>query len=58
MRCLDSPPERMAGWPPKASGNDICAKDGVFEMASSHSPLTIILAKGDETNCELSTANY
>jgi len=34
MRCLDSPP--------KASENDICTKDGVFEMASSHSQLTNI----------------
>ena len=38
QRLLDSPPERVAGWPPKTSGNDSVGWQGVFETASTHLP--------------------
>jgi hypothetical protein len=36
-RRLDSPPDRVAGWPLNTSGNDNSSFRGVFEMASSFS---------------------
>ena len=52
-RRLDSPPDRVAGWPLKTSGNDNSSFRGVFEMASRDSdenpsfatPATTILSE-------------